>query len=118
MQDAICRTVKDKEHPYSVLSLEVINKKMSAKAKGILTYLLSKPDKWKFNMQDIENHFTDGPDSIRSGLKELQNLGHLHRKRYQHRESKKFYWKWLIYEVPDQYDETDFDQTPEELMNS
>lgn len=118
MQDTVCRVIKDKEHPYAIYSLEVINKKMSAKAKGILTYLLSKPNSWKFNMQDIENHFTDGPDSIRSGLKELQILGYLYRKRYQHKDSKKFYWKWLIYEIPNQYDENDFEQTPTELFDN
>jgi hypothetical protein len=54
-------------------------KELSAKATGILYYLLSKPDGWKGQMFDIQDHFVDGASSIRSGVKELCDAGYLDR---------------------------------------
>ena len=54
-------------------------KELSAKATGILYYLLSKPDGWRGQMFDIRGHFKDGSASIRSGVKELCDAGYLER---------------------------------------
>ena len=49
---------------------------LSAKAKGILCYLLSKPEKWRVRMEDLENHFSDGPTALRSGLQDIYKSGY------------------------------------------
>jgi hypothetical protein len=49
---------------------------LSFKAKGVLAYLLSKPDGWKPQAADIANHSTDGPSAIASAVKELREQGY------------------------------------------
>lgn len=49
---------------------------LSFKAKGILAYIVSKPDSWVVRINDLCNHSTDGEESIRSGLKNLQQHGY------------------------------------------
>ena len=50
---------------------------LSAKAKGILLYILSLPDDWDLHVTELVTHFTDGEKAIRSGMKELTDSGYL-----------------------------------------
>ena len=75
---SIIRTVKNKEHPYILLDKEPIkNKKLSWKAKGLLTYFMSLPDDWSVNLVEIAGHATDGLTSFWSGVKELKVAGYI-----------------------------------------
>ena len=74
------------------------DERISWKAKGILTYALTKPNDWKFSMIDIINQSTDERDSIRSGIKELEKFGYLVIERV--KENGKFVdSNWAFYEV-------------------
>lgn len=78
----IIRVIKDKENPYVMINKELLNDvKISWKAKGILCYLLSLPDDWKFYLADLKNRSSDGISSTSSALKELEKAGYLKRKR-------------------------------------
>lgn len=69
-----------KERNYSVISNHGLdNKKISFKAKGLYAYCLRQPDDWEFNIEDLSNRSTDGRDSVRAGLNELQAEGYLAR---------------------------------------
>lgn len=73
--------VKDKI-PFTQVANGVLNdKRLSAKAKGLYAYLYSKPDGWDFAIDRIALDMTDGRKSINEGLKELEVLGFLTRKR-------------------------------------
>ncbi len=75
------------------------DKSLSWKAKGIWLYAFSRRDDWEFYMNDLINQSTDGRDSVREGLKELENAGYL--LRAQKRENGKFGdADWFFYEVP------------------
>ena len=79
-----------KERNYTVIDNTFIkDKTLSAKAKGIMCYLLSLPDDWKIYLSELENNFTDGKTSISSGIKELMEHGYLKRERL-HDEQGKF----------------------------
>lgn len=65
--------------PSSVLN----DKTLTFKAKGIYTYIQSKPDGWEFSAERIARQGLDKITSIRSGLKELENAGLLIRKKTQ-----------------------------------
>ncbi len=81
----IYRIIKNPENPYVMVDKRFVNNpNLSWKAKGILLYLLSKPDDWEIYESDIEKHATDGRDACRSGIRELENAGHI--KRVQHRD--------------------------------
>ena len=72
---------------------------MSWKAKGILVYLLSKPDHFIFHLDELAEHSTDGIDSLRSGLKELQQFGYVNR--YPIKEKGRIVsWGLDVYESP------------------
>lgn len=45
-------------------------------AKGILSYILSKPDGWKVRVGDLLNRATDGKHSVRAALLELRRAGY------------------------------------------
>jgi len=63
---------------YTVIPNSILNDtNLSAKAKGILCYLLSKPLNWVVYLSELPNHFKDGEKSIRSGFKELQEVGYV-----------------------------------------
>lgn len=51
--------------------------RLSFKAKGILAYLLSKPDHWQTRVSDLANHAADGKDAVKSGLRELKSHGYV-----------------------------------------
>lgn len=52
---------------------------LSAKAKGILLYILSKPDGWNFSIDRMMREMKDGKESLTTGVKELEQHGYLFR---------------------------------------
>ena len=74
----IYRVVKNKENPYVMIDRRPVdNSALSFKAKGILTYLLSRPDGWEVSVADLIKHGKEGEGAVRSGLKELKLAGHM-----------------------------------------
>lgn len=49
---------------------------MSAKAKGILIYLMTLPEDWTLYKKQLITRFTEGKDAINSGLAELEKHGY------------------------------------------
>ena len=79
------------------------DKRLSFKSKGLLAYMLSLPDDWVFYEEEITKHSTDGKQSVRTGLKELQQFGYLIKN--QSREKGKFAKvDWLLYDEPGNVD--------------
>jgi len=96
----IFRTVKNKDNPYVMIDRRPVdNPALSFKAKGILTYLLSRPDGWEVSVTDLINHGKEGAAAIRTGLKELREAGHM---KYTVSQNQGRITGWLIevYEVP------------------
>ena len=67
------------EGGFSQIRNEILhNNRISYKAKGLLCLLLSNMSgTWISYQEGIRKFGTEGPDSIRSGLKELENAGYL-----------------------------------------
>lgn len=51
------------------------NPEISFKAKGIMAYLLSKPDGWRIVIKELLSHSKESRDAVYSGLKELREAG-------------------------------------------
>jgi DnaD/phage-associated family protein len=90
----------EKNRNYTVISKTAIHdKRLSWKAKGIIAYMLSLPDDWKFYIEELVTHSTDGEASFRSGLKELKDCGYV--RRFPIREGSRIKsWETVIYEIP------------------
>ena len=56
-------------------------KKMSLKAKGLLSLMLSLPDDWDYSISGLATLSKDGKDSVMSALGELEKFGYLSRQR-------------------------------------
>lgn len=77
-QKTIFRTVKQQKFT-TVDNEPYLNADISWKAKGLIAYLLTKPDDWETNIEDLKKRSTDGKDSVKSGLKELEQAGYIFR---------------------------------------
>jgi hypothetical protein len=97
----IFRVIHDKNNPYVMIDRRIIdNKDLSFKAKGILTYLLSRPDGWEVNLVDLANRGTEGLSAIKSGVKELKDAGYIKHSRIRSATGKLGTVIWEVYEAP------------------
>jgi hypothetical protein len=97
----IVRTVKNKENPYYVKArTAVVDKRLSWKAKGIHDYLMSKPDHWQANIEELAKASSDGIDAVRSGVNELIKYGYMKRMREVDDKGKVTGWRLDTYEQP------------------
>jgi hypothetical protein len=86
---------------FTTVSNDWINSpELSAKAKGILLYLLSKPNNWETNLLDIISHMRDGVDSIKAGIKELKTTRHIVKASIRDAGGKITGWETLVFEEP------------------
>ncbi|MCK5612121.1 hypothetical protein KAR91_60175, partial [Candidatus Pacearchaeota archaeon] len=86
---SIVRTVK--EQKYFVASNVLFNdKRLSWEARGIMAYLLSKPDGWQCHNYDLVNQSAAGKHVVQRVLKELKEFGYVHR--YQESDGAKIVW--------------------------
>lgn len=78
---AIIRSRREKN--YTVLLNDGLrDQRLSFKARGLMAYMLSMPDDWKFYTKELVKHSDkDGRDSVRVGLKELEECGYLKRQK-------------------------------------
>lgn len=71
--------------------------RLSFKARGILLWLLDKPDDWETTAEKIEQQGKEGREAIRSALKELEQFGYLTRIQWRD-EHMRFQTEWTISE--------------------
>lgn len=75
-------TEQARREPFLQVPLHVINDPtVSAQAKGVLIYCLSKPPDWRFNVREIASHFTNGVEAICTAINELIERGYADRRR-------------------------------------
>jgi hypothetical protein len=75
-------------------------KKMSLKAKGLLSLMLSLPDDWNYSISGLVTLSKDGKDSVMSALGELEEFGYLTRVRLTNQKGQFSGVEYNIYEEP------------------
>jgi hypothetical protein len=78
----------------------VLDERVSYKAKGILLYLMSRPDDWKIYEDEIAKHSSDGIKSVRSGIKELIKYGYIVRKSIRNEHGRFQGYEYLVFDSP------------------
>ena len=69
---------------FTVIHNELIDDtRLSWKARGLLVYLLSKPDHWRTTTAYLASQGADGIDSVKAGMRELELYGYVKRLRKQ-----------------------------------
>lgn len=92
-----------KRHPskYTVVSNQLIeDKRLSWKAKGVFIYLWAQKADWNFYANEVAKHSTDGRDSLRSALAELEKYCYLTRKRERKGDGTYGAMDWVIDDLP------------------
>ena len=82
--------------------------RLSFKAKGLLSYMLTLPDDWIFYESEIVNHATDGKQSVRTGMKELEKFGYLVKEQKRNSKGKFAKIDWVVSDEPINGDTTTF----------
>ncbi len=77
-------------------------KKMSLKAKGLLSLMLSLPDDWNYSISGLVSLSKDGKDGVMSALAELEEFGYLTRSRLTNQKGQFSGVEYNIFEVPQQ----------------
>lgn len=90
---------------------------LSWKAKGIIAYLLGKPEDWSAQVKDIANHSNDGFSVVRTGLSELRKVGYARLERIV-QDGRITGWRLLIsnfkeFEPSDRYFTVNLSKTPD-----
>lgn len=70
------------------------------KAKGILLYLLSRPNDWKIYETELIKHTSDGLSSLKSGIKQLEEAGYIKRVRKRDDKGRMQGYDYEVYEQP------------------
>lgn len=93
-------TFEKRTRGYLALPSTITNDgRLSFKALGILTYLLSRPDDWRPNYRQLEASHVDGEASVLSGLRELEEAGYYTRRKVRHPDGT-FRWVTTVFESP------------------
>lgn len=100
----IIRTSKQ-ANPFVMIDHRPLNDpNLSWQAKGMLAYLLSKPDNWTIIVADLEKRATNGRDSVKSILKELETKGYIERRRVRDEKTGRFsHMETIVYELPQKH---------------
>ncbi len=72
---------------------------LSWEARGLLGYLLTKPDQWQVRIHDLVAHGPARMKKVKRMLAELEEHGYLRRWRFR-REDGSFEWDAEVYESP------------------
>ena len=86
---------------YSIISNEILKRKdLSLKSKGLLTLILSLPDKWELSVNGLVAIVKESKNTVYSILKELNGFGYVERKRITDNSGKVIKWELIVYEKP------------------
>lgn len=93
----------EKTKNFTIVSNVVNNdSRISNAARGMLHLMLSRPDDWKFNLDNLVNSTKEGLSKVRSELKELQEAGYLEVRKLLPNESGtgRLEYEYHVYEIP------------------
>lgn len=86
---------------YTVMSnYHLQDKNISLKAKGLLSYMLSLPEYWEYSINGLASICKEGPDCIRTTIKELEDNGYITRNRIRSENGKLGAAEYIIRERP------------------
>lgn len=85
---------------YTIISNQVLtDERISFRAKGILVFLLGKPDNWQVSERHLATLGPEGVTAVRGALQELESAGYILRRRRQAANGR-FEWDSVVYDEP------------------
>lgn len=98
MSGEIIRIAKTNNY-FAINNAVVCDSRLSFAARGLLAYLLSKPDDWEVRMSDVLKEGNIGRDKCYSLFRELVLHGYMHRIKFKKPDGT-FSWNCTVYESP------------------
>ena len=96
---AVFRTVKNKN--YTVMSnYHLRDKNLSLKSKGLLSFMLSLPEDWRYSLKGLAAISKDDIYVIRNCVKELEKYGYVQRRKARNDKGQMVDVEYIIYEQP------------------
>lgn len=104
-EPTIVKAVHDKDNPYVMLNRETViqNKELSFRARGLLAYMLNRPQGWKFNIKHLSSDKVttkEGREAIQTAMKELRQHGYVDDEFVRNEAGVITERKLIVYEVP------------------
>ena len=91
----------ERTRDYTVMSNHHLrNEKLSLKAKGLLSMMLSLPDDWNYTTRGLAKICKEGVDAIGGSLRELESAGYIVRHQLRDRYGRISDTEYVIYEQP------------------
>ena len=91
----------ERTRDYTVMSNHHLkNKDLSLKAKGLLSQMLSLPEKWDYTLAGLSAINRESKDAIRSAVNELEKAGYIRRRQTVDSRGKFSGNEYIIYEQP------------------
>lgn len=91
----------NKEHQsfVQIVNSTIRDKKISLKARGLLSFMLSYPSDWDFSLDFLVKETGEKITSTRTEIQELIENGYLQRVRHTNSNGKVICWEYIIYET-------------------
>lgn len=101
MSELIIVHTDEEDSYYRTINLTaVLDSELSWKAKGIHTYIRTRPNDWKIWSQDLLQRAVDGGSSLRGGIKELIEKKYLFRGPIKDEKQRIKYWVYISFNRP------------------
>jgi hypothetical protein len=89
------------EKSYTILRNDVLrDQRLSYRARGILTYILSHSDNWRTSAESLAEHGKEGKQAIYTALRELTVAGYIEYRRSQDTTTGRWQTETLVFDVP------------------
>ena len=105
---AVFRIKKTRNHTF-VSSFHLRDKRLSLKARGLLSEMLSMPDEWDYTLKGLTDINKEGIDAICEGVRELERTGYILREWVRNEKGQIKGTEYAVYEHP-QTDSGELDQ--------
>lgn len=81
-EEALMTTLRvERRQRFTTVHRDTVNdSSLSWQARGLLIWLLDKPDDWRVNSTQIEHEAPNGREAVRAALRELERGGYIERK--------------------------------------
>ena len=96
---AVIRVVKNKNYT-SMSNYHLKDMRLSLKAKGLLSVILSLPENWDYSVHGLSYICKEGTDAIREAIRELERGGYVFRSRKRNEKGQLKNAEYVIYEEP------------------
>jgi hypothetical protein len=89
------------EKSYTILRNDVLrDQRLSYRARGVLTYILSHSDNWRTSADSLAEHGKEGRQAIYTALRELTVAGYIEYRRSQDPATGRWQTETLVFDVP------------------